>query len=97
MSKVPSLFNEYFKTKINELCNNIKNETDKIINVIPNLHNQSQIHSHTNKLYELFNSTKKELDVNFELLFIMTHLSEDEKDDGFKIVTRKKNRKNKNP
>jgi hypothetical protein len=56
----------------------------------------------TSKLYELFNTTKKELDINFKLLYEMTHESDEKnchlpiklekKDVDFQIVSHKKRR-----
>ena len=77
MSQVPTIFNEYFKNAIADLCDKLQAQTQITIEEIPKLQNKSQINKHTSKLYELFNITKKELDINFKLLYEMTHESDE--------------------
>ena len=102
MSQVPIIFNEYFKNAIADLCDKIQAQAQITVEEIPKLQNKSQIDGRISKLYELFNITKKELGINFKLLYEMTHESDennrdlvsklDEKDANFQVVSRKKRR-----
>ena len=101
MSQVPTIFNEYFKNAIADLCDKLQAQTQITVEEIPKLQNKSQIDGRISKLYELFNITKKELGINFKLLYEMTHESDennqlpiklDKKDADFQVVSRKKRR-----
>jgi len=87
-NKIPTIFSEHFSKTIVKVCDDLKNQSKQIINIIPNLTNVEQVSKQTE---DLLNNIKKELDSSFQLLYQMTHDS-----DGFTVVQKKKKRSKKN-
>ena len=73
MSKVPVIFEEYFKTATHKLCHDIKTQTERLVNSIPDFQEPEQLRSQIEEFNQLFDKTKKEFEINFQLLFDMTH------------------------
>jgi hypothetical protein len=92
MSKIPAIFDEYFKSSLTKLCSNVKVKSKQIVDKIPNLNNRQQLLEQIQQLDLVFDTCKKELKSNMQLLFDMTHVIEIPKPKSRKKKKRNKNR-----